>query len=35
MLEHYDAPLALPLVAPRPLLATIGELDPRCPIQVS
>jgi hypothetical protein len=32
MLEAYDAPLSLPLIAPRPLLLANGELDPRCPM---
>ncbi|KAI7840401.1 hypothetical protein COHA_005832 [Chlorella ohadii] len=33
LLEHYDAPQSLPLLAPRPLLVANGELDPRCPMQ--
>jgi dienelactone hydrolase len=33
LLEHYDAPQSLPLIAPRPLLVANGELDPRCPMQ--
>jgi hypothetical protein len=32
---RYDAPAALPLVAPRPLLITNGAVDPRCPQEVS
>lgn len=34
LLEQYDAPHSLPLLAPRPLLIANGELDPRCPIEV-
>lgn len=34
MLEAWDAPYSLPLLAPRPLLIANGELDPRCPMQV-
>ncbi|KAL4440167.1 hypothetical protein ABPG75_003168 [Micractinium tetrahymenae] len=33
MLESWDAPNSLPLLAPRPLLIANGELDPRCPMQ--
>ncbi|KAI3431599.1 hypothetical protein D9Q98_004649 [Chlorella vulgaris] len=33
LLEHYDAPMSLPLLAPRPLLIANGELDPRCPME--
>ena len=33
MLNKYDAPWSLPLVAPRPLLVINGELDPRCPLE--
>jgi predicted esterase len=32
LLDDYDAPLSLPLIAPRPLLALNGEHDPRCPL---
>lgn len=34
LLQHYDAPQSLPLIAPRPLLVANGELDPRCPLEV-
>ncbi|KAL4438723.1 hypothetical protein ABPG77_006327 [Micractinium sp. CCAP 211/92] len=33
MLEVWDAPYSLPLLAPRPLLIANGQLDPRCPMQ--
>jgi predicted esterase len=32
LLDAYDTPLSLPAIAPRPLLALNGALDPRCPI---
>jgi len=32
LLDTYDAPRSLPLIAPRPLLVVNGELDHRCPI---
>lgn len=32
LLAEYDSPKSLPLLAPRPLLAANGELDPRCPL---
>jgi dienelactone hydrolase len=32
MLERWDAPTLLALVAPRPLLVATGELDERCPL---
>ncbi len=32
MLEHFDAPHSLPLIAPRALLIANGEMDPRCPL---
>lgn len=35
LLQHYDAHLSLPLLAPRPLLIANGELDPRCPLEAS
>lgn len=28
----FDAPVSLPLIAPRPLLVLSAELDPRCPL---
>ena len=34
LLELFDAPHSLPLIAPRPLLIANGELDPRCHMQV-
>ena len=34
LLERYDAPYSLPLIAPRPMLVANGELDPRCPMEV-
>ncbi len=33
LLDIYDAPHSLPAIAPRPLLAVQGELDPRCPLE--
>ena len=33
LLEHFDAPHSLPLIAPRPLLLIQGGKDPRCPIE--
>ncbi|EFN52898.1 hypothetical protein CHLNCDRAFT_9217, partial [Chlorella variabilis] len=33
LLDRYDAPHSLPLLAPRPLLVANGEVDPRCPMQ--
>ncbi|GAB4814129.1 hypothetical protein N2152v2_001175 [Parachlorella kessleri] len=33
LLDSYDAPKSLPLIAPRPLLIIKGETDPRCPLQ--
>ena len=33
LLDKYDAPNTLPLIAPRPLLIVNGELDHRCPIE--
>eukprot|EP00419_Tripos_fusus_P053141 CAMPEP_0172811858 /NCGR_PEP_ID=MMETSP1075-20121228/9676_1 /TAXON_ID=2916 /ORGANISM="Ceratium fusus, Strain PA161109" /LENGTH=381 /DNA_ID=CAMNT_0013651333 /DNA_START=26 /DNA_END=1171 /DNA_ORIENTATION=- len=30
LLQEFDAPMSLPLIAPRPLLISNGELDPRC-----
>jgi dienelactone hydrolase len=32
ILDRFDGPSLLPLIAPRPLLITSGELDPNCPI---
>lgn len=32
LLDSYDVPFSLPLIAPRPLLIVNGELDGRCPI---
>ena len=32
MLQLYDAPFSLPLIAPRPLLIVNGALDLRCPL---
>jgi hypothetical protein len=34
LLERYDGPASLALIAPRPLLVATGELDPRCPLEV-
>ena len=33
LLDTYDAPTTLPLIAPRPLLIVNGEDDHRCPIE--
>ncbi|MEW5311334.1 MAG: hypothetical protein WDW38_003060 [Sanguina aurantia] len=33
LLDHYDAPMSLPSLAPRPLLIANGELDDRCPME--
>lgn len=32
LLDQYDSPASLPLIAPRPLFVLNGELDPRCPL---
>jgi hypothetical protein len=32
ILDRFDGPSLLPLIAPRPLLVTSGELDPNCPL---
>eukprot|EP00899_Mesostigma_viride_P028448 jgi/Mesvir1/8789/Mv02697-RA.1 len=32
LLDRFDAPASLPLIAPRPFLILNGEEDPRCPI---
>jgi fermentation-respiration switch protein FrsA (DUF1100 family) len=32
ILDRFDGPAMLPLIAPRPLLTTSGELDPNCPL---
>eukprot|EP00958_Prasinococcus_capsulatus_P018164 scaffold2093_cov425-Prasinococcus_capsulatus_cf.AAC.3 len=34
LMSRFDAPASLPLLAPRPVLITNGELDPRCPLEV-
>lgn len=32
LLEKYDSPMSLPIIAPRPFIAINGELDGRCPL---
>jgi pimeloyl-ACP methyl ester carboxylesterase len=33
ILDEYDGPAMLPLIAPRPLLILSGENDPNCPLE--